>query len=110
MSVSQQPRRTLRDVVERPIPSIPVDAAVLSGTDERHPDSYSEGLIVIQVENMLYRVDPSHLSGFQVLHNMLNERHFKSKQDKGLFDGNPVRIRDVSKFEFESILRICEAK
>ncbi|KAG8961759.1 hypothetical protein FRC03_004992 [Tulasnella sp. 419] len=95
-------------LLERTIPSKPVDTAVQSGTDERHPFLFRG--FNCNSGGEYTRVNPSHLSRVQVLHNMLYERHFNSKKDQGLFDGNPAHIRDVIKFEFESILRICEAK
>ncbi|KAG8919850.1 hypothetical protein FRC02_001334 [Tulasnella sp. 418] len=80
---------------------------IMSELPERHPQFYSSGLMVLQIENTLYRTDINLLKHFQVFQDMFEHAvKFNPGQDEGQVDSYPIRLQGVTAFEFESLLQL----
>ncbi|KAG8952563.1 hypothetical protein FRC03_012095 [Tulasnella sp. 419] len=77
---------------------------------QRHSDFYSPGLVVIQIENTLYRVDIKTLKHFKAFQDAfeLTSEHGPSTNE-GQVDANPITLSGVTRFEFESVLKLFDA-
>ncbi|KAG8924916.1 hypothetical protein FRC02_010101 [Tulasnella sp. 418] len=105
---------TSQQLVGDTVPPLTPDTSIVTANFEhpqRHPEFYSPGMIVVQVENTLYKVDQRLLCQFEFLRDMFEgASQFNTNKGEGQSDVNPIRLDAISSFEFESILRICEPK
>ncbi|KAG8952565.1 hypothetical protein FRC03_012097 [Tulasnella sp. 419] len=76
---------------------------------KKHGDFYSSGLMIVQVEDTLYRVDIRILNYFQVFQDMFQHAsEFNPEKDEGQVDKNPIRLEGVTTSQFESLLKLSD--
>ncbi|KAG8916231.1 hypothetical protein FRC02_004102 [Tulasnella sp. 418] len=76
---------------------------------QRHTSFYATTMIVLRVEDTLYRVDIRLLQRFQVFREMFdNAGQHNTDKREGVEDTDPIVLQGVTNFEFESLLRVCE--
>ncbi|KAG8919853.1 hypothetical protein FRC02_001337 [Tulasnella sp. 418] len=75
----------------------------------RHSQFYSPGLVVIQIEDILYRVDIKILKHFQVFRDMFEHAsEFNPDKTEGQLDENPIKLDGATPFQFESLLKLFD--
>ncbi|KAG8941935.1 hypothetical protein FRC03_003851 [Tulasnella sp. 419] len=78
-------------------------------TPRRHSEYYSSGLVVIQVEDVLYRTDIRILKHFQVFRDMFEHAsEFNPDKKEGQVDENPIKLEGATSFQFESLLKLFD--
>ncbi|KAG8919823.1 hypothetical protein FRC02_001348 [Tulasnella sp. 418] len=89
------------------------DAASTVATDplQKHPVHYSGVLVILKVEETLFRVEKSLLCQFDVFRDMFESAsaHLEDKEE-GTTDENPIILQGLTAIEMESLLQVINTR
>ncbi|KAG8943589.1 hypothetical protein FRC03_002430 [Tulasnella sp. 419] len=77
----------------------------------KHPIHYSDVLVILKVEDTLFRVDKSLLCQFDIFRDMFEgaSAHLQD-QEEGSTDENPIILQGLTSGEMESLLDVINAR